>query len=146
MSGIIDTNILLYAANRDAEEHAEASGFLRAAATSAEQWFLTEGILYEFLRVSTHPKVFPKPLSWSEALSFLKPLLGSPSFLILTADARHWCLLEDVLAALTHPSGNLFFDIRTAVLMREHGIRRIYTTDTDFLQFPDIKVLNPLRP
>ena len=30
--------------------------------------------------------------------------------------------------------------------MREHGIREIYTTDTDFLQFPDIRAINPLRP
>lgn len=54
-------------------------------------------------------------------------------------------LLTDVLAELTHPAGNLLFDARTAVLMREHGIRTIYTTDTDFLQFLGLKVLNPLR-
>jgi predicted nucleic acid-binding protein len=41
-------------------------------------------------------------------------------------------------------AGNLFFDIRTVVLMREHGIRVIYTTDTDFLQFKAIEVVNPL--
>jgi len=145
MAGIIDTNILLYAANRDADEQASAATFLRTVATSAEQWFLTEGILYEFLRVSTHPRVFQKPLAWKEALSFLKPFLGNPNFLILTAEERHWTLMEEVLAALTHPAGNLFFDIRTAVLMREHGIRQIYTTDADFLQFPDIQVINPLR-
>jgi predicted nucleic acid-binding protein len=29
--------------------------------------------------------------------------------------------------------------------MREHGIKRIYTTDTDFLQFGDIEVVNPLK-
>lgn len=55
-------------------------------------------------------------------------------------------MLATVLAGLTHPSGNLFFDVRTAVLMREHGVRRIYTTDTDFLQFDDLEVVNPLRP
>jgi toxin-antitoxin system PIN domain toxin len=145
MPGIIDTNILLYAANRDAEEHAAASRFLHNAATAAEQWFLTEGILYEFLRVATHPRVFSRPLSWREALSFLQPLVQNRNFLILTAEDHHWKLLEDVLAALTHPSGNLFFDVRTAVLMREHGIGKIYTTDTDFLQFAGIKVINPLR-
>lgn len=145
MSGIIDTNILLYAANRDAEEHSAAVTFLRAAALSGAQWFLTEGILYEFLRVSTHPKVFPMPLSWRESVNFLKALLRSSSFLILVADDHHWNLLEEVLTALTHPYGNLFFDIRTAVLMREHGVRKIYTTDSDFLQFPDIIVINPLR-
>jgi predicted nucleic acid-binding protein len=46
---------------------------------------------------------------------------------------------------LTQPTGNLFFDLRTAALMREHGIRDIYTTDTDFLQFAGIRVINPLR-
>jgi predicted nucleic acid-binding protein len=38
------------------------------------------------------------------------------------------------------------FDIRTVVMMREHGIRRVYTTDTDFLQFSGVEVINPLRP
>ena len=145
MAGIIDTNILLYAANKDADENLAAVKFLSRAATSAEQWFLTEGIVYEFLRVSTHPKVFPKPLGWKGSARFLRPFLASPNFTILTADERHWSLLEEVLASLTYPAGNLFFDIRTAVLMREYGVREIYTTDTDFLQFPQIKVVNPLR-
>ena len=82
---------------------------------------------------------------WREALGFLEPFLKSPSFLILTPEERHWTLLEAILGKLTHPAGNLFFDIRTAALMHEHGVREIYTTDTDFLQFPDIKVVNPLR-
>ncbi|MEB2284301.1 MAG: hypothetical protein OZ922_06475 [Myxococcales bacterium] len=50
------------------------------------------------------------------------------------------------MARLTHPSGNLFFDVRTAVLMREHGVRRIYTVDSVFAQFPEIEVVNPLAP
>ena len=49
------------------------------------------------------------------------------------------------MKGLHAPVGNLFFDIRTAVLMREHGIRVIYTADTDFLQFEEIEVINPLK-
>ncbi len=64
---------------------------------------------------------------------------------MLTAGDVHWQLLAEVLDELNHPSGNLFFDVRTVVLMREHGVRRIYSTDTDFLQFSAIEVLNPLR-
>jgi toxin-antitoxin system PIN domain toxin len=146
MPGVIDTNILLYAANRDAQEQSAARGFLHKAGTSSQQWYLTEGILYEFMRVSTHARVFSKPLSWKEALSFLRPFLESPAFTILSAGEKHWRHLEDILEKLIHPSGNLFFDTRTAVLLREHGIREIFTTDTDFLQFPDIEVINPLRP
>lgn len=145
MSGIIDTNLLLYAANRDAPEHPRTIAFIKEAARSRTRWFLTEGILYEFLRVATHHKVFRRPLRWAEAAEFLQPFLDHPDFSILSAGQNHWRLLPAVLEHVAHPSGNLFFDVRTVVLMREHGIRRIYTADVDFLQFADIEVINPLQ-
>ena len=43
-------------------------------------------------------------------------------------------------------AGNLLHDARTAILMREHGIGRICTRDTDFNQFPLLEVIDPLRP
>ena len=61
------------------------------------------------------------------------------------AGQDHWTMLENILGELIRPSGNLFFDIRTVALMREHGVREIYTTDTDFLQFKGIKAINPLK-
>lgn len=145
MSGVVDTNILLYAANDDAPEHARARDFLLGIGRDADAWYLTDGVVYEFLRVATHAKVFPNPLSWSDALGFLAPLLRSDSVYVLRATDEHWSLLGHVLEPLTHPAGNLFFDVRTVVLMREHGVRRIYTTDVDFLQFDGIEVVNPLR-
>ncbi len=145
MPGVVDTNILLYAANADAPEHERASRFLSRAGRSNERWYLTEGILYEFFRVATHPAIFPSPLAWQQGLAFLAPLLESPSFVILGAGGRHWAHLAEVLEKLTYPAGNLFFDVRTAVLMREHGSREIYTTDTDFLQFPDLRAIDPVR-
>ena len=145
MAGIIDTNILLYAANRDAEEHSAALGFLYETANSQGPWFLTEGILYEFFRITTHARAFERPLAWNEAFRFIKPFLASHRFDILVASQDHWAILEKVLGDLMHPAGNLFFDIRTVALMREHGIREIYTADPDFLQFKDIKVINPLK-
>ncbi len=145
MAGIIDTNILLYAANKDVEEHSIAVSFLGGAAGSSGDWFLTEGILYEFLRVSTHPRIFERPLAWKEALRFLRPFLISHHFHILIAGDDHWAMLEIILGELVRPSGNLFFGIRTVALMREHGVREIYTTDTDFLQFRDLQVINPLK-
>ncbi len=144
-SGLIDTNLLLYAANEDAPEHSTAKAFLESATASPETWFLTDGILYEFLRVVTHPKVFPRPLDWNEALDFLDPLIEADNLQRLQPGENHWKTLRALLPLLTHPSGNLFFDIRTATLMREHGVRLIYTTDTDFLQFPDIEAVNPLN-
>ena len=145
MAGVIDTNILLYGANADAPEHAAARAFLLNVGASTADWYLTDGILYEFLRVATHPKVFPRPIGWQDALDFLQPFLDAANVSLLQSGPGHGAILRDVLGSLTHPAGNLFFDVRTVVLMREHGIRRIYTTDTDFLAFSGIDSVNPLR-
>jgi len=145
MSGVIDTNLLLYAVNLDATEHERAHGFLQEAGRSGSHWYLTEGIVYEFLRVATHPRVFPRPLTAVQAFAFIEALLASPRFGVLSAGPRHWPVLAQLLGELRRPAGNLFFDVRTAALMREHGVRRIHTADTDFLQFPGIEVVDPLQ-
>lgn len=144
MSGVIDTNLLLYAANRDCEEHQRARAFLTGRGSSAGMWYLTEGIVYEFLRVATHIRVFPQPLKAGEALEFLESLLQLPNFGFLEARQGHWKQLRQIIESLHAPAGNLFFDVRTVALMREHGVRVIYTADADFKQFDGIEVLNPL--
>ena len=75
---------------------------------------------------------------------FLDALLEQDCFRLLSVSARHWETLRDVVAKLHHPAGNLFFDIRTAALMREHGVRKIYTSDRDFLQFSGVEAIDPL--
>jgi hypothetical protein len=145
VSGVIDTNVLLYGANNEAPEHARARELLEAVGRTADAWYLTEGIVYEFLRVATHPKVFAAPLLARHALDFLRPLLRCANVHVLAAGAAHWSILDEVVAELRHPAGNLMFDVRTVALMREHGVARIYTSDTDFLQFAGIEVVDPLR-
>jgi predicted nucleic acid-binding protein len=36
-------------------------------------------------------------------------------------------------------------DAHTVALMREHGVRVIYTRDTDFHRFPDLEARDPLQ-
>ena len=144
MSGVVDTNLLLFAANSAVGEHEVSRRFLEGCGRDAGLWFLTEGICYEFLRVATHARVFPSPLSAAEAMAFLDAILGSGRFEVLSAEPDHWPVLRGVLSAHPRCSGNLFFDIRTVALMKEHSVRTIYTADTDFLQFKDIEVINPL--
>jgi len=45
----------------------------------------------------------------------------------------------------SHLAGNLLHDAHTAILMREHGIGRICTRDTDSNQFPFLEVIDPLK-
>lgn len=41
-------------------------------------------------------------------------------------------------------AGNIAHDTQTAVLMHEHGIRRICTRDTDFHRFTFLEPIDPL--
>ncbi len=47
------------------------------------------GVVYEFLRVVTHPRVLRKPRSVNEAWGFLTSLLTSPTCTVLVATPRH---------------------------------------------------------
>ena len=64
---------------------------------------------------------------------------------MLLPTARHMTLLREVIAEVPHLRGNILHDAHTAVLMREHGIKQIYTRDSDFHRFPFITVIDPTR-
>src|SRR5260370_665542 len=143
MRFLIDTNILLHAANSRSPSHLRARAFLDEHFRIRSPWCTTWPILYEFLRVSTHSRVFPKPLKPKQALGFVKSITAGDEIALLTPTDRHFTVLSSVVDELGHPGGNLFHDIHTATLMREHGVPEIITADTDFLQFRFLKVSNP---
>jgi predicted nucleic acid-binding protein len=57
---------------------------------------------------------------------------------------RHVEVAAQVIRELPHLTANLFHDAHTAILMREHGIRRVVTRDTDFHRFPFLEPIDPL--
>ena len=142
---VFDTNVLVYAVDRDSPFHTQCHDRVIQAREDPSPAFLTWNICYEFLRVTTHPRVSVNPWSPGEAWNFLEALLESPGFELLAATTRHAAVLAQTLEELPDVSGNLFHDMHTAVLMREHGVSRICTRDTDFHRFPFLTVLDPLR-
>lgn len=142
----VDTNVLVYAADADSQFHIPCRDRLERQRVRPDAWYTTWGILYEFLRVTTHPRVMRRPWSAKAALEFVTVLLTSPGLTILVPTTRHADVAGEVVLELPHIAGNLFHDAHTAILMREHGIRRICTRDTDFNQFPFLEVIDPLRP
>ena len=87
-----------------------------------------------------------QPWSTPAAWDFVAALLASPGLGVLVATQRHAEVAGEVIAELPHLAGNLLHDAHTAILMREHGIRRVCTRDTDFHRFPFLEVLDPLQP
>lgn len=141
---LIDTNIFLHAVNTGSPDHEKASLFLQKHFRDQAPLATTWPILYEFLRVATHHRVFTKPLKAKQALDFVEELSELDHVLLLGATERHSQVLATVVKDAGQPSGNLFHDIHTATLMREHGISEIATADADFLRFRFLKVVNPL--
>lgn len=141
---IVDTNVLVYAADERAMEHVRCRSLLERWRRRSGAWYLSWGICYEFLRVVTHPRVFRRPWTASAAHGFLATLRSSPGLGMLVPTERHGSVLAEVLEAVPLLSGNLMHDAETAVLMREHGIRQICTRDTDFHRFPFVDPIDPL--
>jgi len=140
---VVDTNVLVYAADASSPHHGVCRRLIESWRAGESAWYLTWGIVYEFLRVVTHPRVFKAPWTASGAWSFVEGLLESPSLRILSATGRHAAVAAEVMAAVPGLCGNLMHDAETAVLMREHGIGRIVTQDTDFHRFRFLERIDP---
>ncbi len=140
---VIDTNVLVYVANRDAELHQACQRLIEKCRERASPWYLPWPVGYEFMRVCTHPNVLPHPWSIAAAWRFLQSIFDAPGAALLRPTLRHAAVLSEVIAEVPHLRGNLLHDVHTAVLMREHGIEEIYTLDMDFHRFPFLTVLDP---
>lgn len=145
MTFLVDTNVFIYAAEQGGSEHARCRELVQAWQQRLEPWYTTWPILYEFMRISTHERVFRKPWSVSLAWKFVEALLASPGLRLLVETPRHPQIAAEVIAQMPELVGNVLHDTHTAILMREHGIRRVVTRDADFHRFPFLEVTDPLR-
>jgi uncharacterized protein len=142
---VVDTNVLVYAADADSPHHAPCRRWLEQRRARPDAWYTTWSILYEFLRVTTHARVMRRPCSATAAWKFVVSLLDSPGLAVLVATSRHAEVAADVIAEMPDLAGNLLHDAHTAILMREHGVRQICTRDADFHRFSFLEVVDPVR-
>jgi uncharacterized protein len=77
-----------------------------------------------------------------EAWAFVQGLLASPGLSALVLTQRRPAVAEQVIGEFPDLAGNLLHDAHTAILMREHGIRKVCTRDADFHRFPSLEVID----
>lgn len=142
----VDTNIFVYAYDADAPEHSICKPLVEKWRLQQEPWCTCWNILYEFLRITTHRKVWRKACSIDNSAQFIDGILASPSLRLLSHTDNHASMLATTLHEIPGLHGNVVFDLHTAVLLRENGVRRLYTHDGDFHRFPFLEVIDPLRP
>jgi toxin-antitoxin system PIN domain toxin len=143
----VDTNIVVYASDEFAPEHAACRRLLLGVRTSpdmpAEPLCIPWSVIYEYLRVVTHLRTLRQPWSMPEAWAFVTVLLRSPHITMLAAGPGHAAAAARMLNA-PGVRGNLVHDAHIAAVLAEHGVRRIYTRDQDFRRFPGLEVVDPL--
>jgi hypothetical protein len=143
VSFAVDVNVLLYASDTASRFHRRAAEFLESVAGGTEIVCLAWSTAMAYLRIATHPAIFRTPLSPAEAAGNLERLLRLPHVRLLAEEDGFWGVYRDVTRGVA-VRGNLVPDAQLAAVLRQHGVRRLYTNDADFRKFPSLEVQNPL--
>ncbi len=139
---IIDANLLIYAVNRDAPFHERAKAWLEQAISGSETVGLPWNVLLAFLRLTTRPGLFRRPLAIRTALDLIASWLDRDSVTMIHPGPRHYQLLRELLLECG-TGGNLTSDAHLAALAIEHGAE-LCSLDGDFSRFPGLAWRNPL--
>ncbi len=133
---VVDANVLLYAVNEDAPHHAAAKEWLDGALGGAETVGFDWVVLLAFVRLSTRPALFPRPLSLTEAVGVVEAWLAQPAAVVLQATPRHLAVLHGLLSALG-TAANLVNDAHLGALALEHGAE-VVSFDGDFARLEEV--------
>jgi uncharacterized protein len=139
---LLDANLLLYAVNEDASHHKKAKSWLEARLSGSETVGLTWSVALAFLRLTTRPGLFLRPLPVEVAMDVLAAWLDQDVVTMVHPGPRHFAILRELLQA-AGTGGNLTSDAHLAAVAMEHGAT-LCSLDRDFARFTRLSWKNPL--
>lgn len=99
-------------------------------------------VVLAFVRISTHPRVYDRPLSTEAAVGYINEWLAVPGVSLIAPMPRHWNTLQPLIIQ-SGTGGNLTSDAHLAALAMEQGAT-LYSADNDFKHFSGLIHVNPL--
>ena len=139
---IPDANLLLYAYNASASEHARAKEWWEDAIEAGETIGLAWQTITAFIRIATNARAFTRPYTAREAAEIVNGWLEQPGVSLVSPGTRHWEILRRLLVN-GQVAGPLVMDAHLAALAIEHGAV-LATTDKDFTRFSGLRLASPL--
>jgi len=139
---LVDVNILLYAVNRSDPLHARILTWWENAIRSGEPVALAWSVIHGYLRLATHPQVFPNPQTNEEATDRVTKWLAHPNIQIATETDDHWRVLCDLIRDVG-TVGNLVADAHLAALAISKAMTLV-SCDRDFARFRQLRWENPV--
>jgi len=141
MSATIDTNLLVYASDTRSDRHETAEALIRRLAAGPDILYLFWPVLLGYLRIVTHAGILTTPLSPAVAMRNIESLLDRPHVRVPGELDGFWPVFRRT--AGERPRGNDVPDAHLAALMRQHGVRLLWTSDRDFRRFEGIEARDP---
>jgi len=139
---LLDANLLLYAVHKGADRHEAARAWLTEQLNGSRRVGIPWSSLGAFLRIATHPRAFPRPLSPATAWERVNDWLAAPVIWIPQPGPEHSRILGRLITE-HNVRGNLVPDAMLAALAIEHGLT-LHSSDTDFARFSELRWTNPL--
>lgn len=130
---IIDVNVLIYAVNSADRHHDRASRWLTATLRGNDTIGFAWAVLLGFVRISTNPAIFERPLETDQASEMIKIWTGSPKAVIVEPTSRHLMIMKGLIDQVG-TAGNLTTDAHLAALAIEYG-GEVASFDRDFERF-----------
>jgi toxin-antitoxin system PIN domain toxin len=141
VSSTVDANVLIYASNTADPLHDRAVELVRGLAAGPELVYLFWPTLMGYLRIVTHPAILPRPLAPTTAMRNVEALLDRPHVRAPGEGDGFWPFFRATTGERAR--GDDVPDAHLAGLMRQHGVRVIYTRDRDFRRFDGIDARDP---
>lgn len=140
---LVDANLLLYSVHEKSEHHEAAVEWLTEKLNGPQRVGLPWSSLGAFLRIATHPRAFPLPLSPQVAWDRVNDWLAAPASWIPAPGSSHAQIVGELISRYDI-RGNLVPDALFAALAIEHGLT-VCSADADFARFDEVRWENPLR-
>lgn len=143
MSSTVDTNLLVYASNEEDPAYVIARPLLDRLAAGPDIVVLFWPVLLGYLRIVTHPAILSRPLSALIAAANIHSLITQPHVRTPGEESGFWDRYRENGGESAR--GNDVPDTHLVALMRQHGVRTIYSRDRGFRRFDGIEVRDPFR-
>jgi hypothetical protein len=140
---LIDANLLLFAVDSTSPFHAASASWLTRELIGSRRVGLPWQVIGGFLRIITNPRASSRPLSPEDAWGYVDTWLGLDVVWIPQPTERHAQVLGSLITS-HQLRANLIPDAQLAALAVEHGLA-LYSADTDFARFTEIRWENPLE-
>ncbi|MDQ2723362.1 MAG: type II toxin-antitoxin system VapC family toxin [Actinomycetota bacterium] len=138
---LLDVNLILAAHRDDHVDHPAARVWLDALLADGGQFGVPWIVWWSFLRIGSHPRIFPVPTPVAQGLHFIAAIRAQPGHVGVEPGLRHPELLRDACRR-GEATANLLPDAVLVALATEHGAA-VASFDRDFARFDGLDWVRP---